>query len=367
MLRQRDRELDAPLLGRTAAVVRDRRYVPDGDDPKPHRCERLNGRFASAARPLHPDVDPPQSEIHGFAAAVLRRHRGRERSGLLRALEARLPRGAPRQRVAAHIGDGDQQVVEGRGDVGDALGVHYLLGALGAGRLRWSWGSHLLLGHFLLAGDGAPGTLLGPRIGMGPLAPARQPPPMPDSPVAPDIHQPLDVHGHLGPERALDLNRSFDHLPQPRHLSIGEVAHARVRIPPGFAENPAAGGATDTKDVGEGDLHPLLAREIDAGDTCHDQPCRCLCLGLRLQMMRTTPCLLMTLQCSQIGLTLERTFTCFSRPGLGLAWQYRSAPKPTQAKYRQVIAWATTYRQVLAGGYPTTLNSTRLHPPRVFR
>src|SRR5450830_360738 len=39
------------------------------------------------------------------------------------------------------------------------------------------------------------------------------------------------------------------------------------------------------------------------------QPCRCLCLGLRLQMMRTTPWRLITLQCSQIGLTLLRTFT----------------------------------------------------------
>src|SRR6476646_565603 len=38
-------------------------------------------------------------------------------------------------------------------------------------------------------------------------------------------------------------------------------------------------------------------------------PCRCLCFGFRLQMMRTTPWRLITLQCSQIGLTLLRTFT----------------------------------------------------------
>src|SRR3989442_8183985 len=37
-------------------------------------------------------------------------------------------------------------------------------------------------------------------------------------------------------------------------------------------------------------------------------PCRCLCLGLRLQMTRITPRRLITLQCSQIGLTLVRTF-----------------------------------------------------------
>src|SRR5215218_10510008 len=39
------------------------------------------------------------------------------------------------------------------------------------------------------------------------------------------------------------------------------------------------------------------------------QPWRCLCLGLRLQMMRVTPLRLTTLQCSQIGFTLLRTFT----------------------------------------------------------
>jgi len=38
-------------------------------------------------------------------------------------------------------------------------------------------------------------------------------------------------------------------------------------------------------------------------------PCRCLCLGLRLQITRITPRRLITLQCSQIGLTLVRTFT----------------------------------------------------------
>jgi len=37
-------------------------------------------------------------------------------------------------------------------------------------------------------------------------------------------------------------------------------------------------------------------------------PCRCLCLALRLQITRSTPRRLITLQCSQIGLTLVRTF-----------------------------------------------------------
>src|SRR5438874_8955418 len=37
-------------------------------------------------------------------------------------------------------------------------------------------------------------------------------------------------------------------------------------------------------------------------------PCRCLCLALRLQITRITPRRLITRQCSQIGLTLVRTF-----------------------------------------------------------
>ena len=40
----------------------------------------------------------------------------------------------------------------------------------------------------------------------------------------------------------------------------------------------------------EGDLHPLLAGDVDAGDACHRSayPCRCLCLGL-VQMTITVP------------------------------------------------------------------------------
>src|ERR1044071_9096709 len=37
-------------------------------------------------------------------------------------------------------------------------------------------------------------------------------------------------------------------------------------------------------------------------------PCRCLFLALRLQITRITPRRLITRQCSQIGLTLVRTF-----------------------------------------------------------
>src|SRR3954452_21012457 len=173
----------------------------------------------------------------------------------------------------------------------------------------------LLLRHFLLAGDGPPRTLLGPCIGMGALAPDRQTPPVSNAPVAPDVHQALDIHGDFGAKRAFDLDRALDHLAKPGNLIVRQIADPGVRVDPGLAQDAAAGGTADAKDVGQRDLNALLARKVYACDTRHDQPCRCLCLGLRLQMMRTTPCRLMTLQCSQIGLTLERTFTRISGPG----------------------------------------------------
>ena len=40
--------------------MRDGRDVPDADDAEPDGGERLDGRLAAAARPLHPDVHPPE-------------------------------------------------------------------------------------------------------------------------------------------------------------------------------------------------------------------------------------------------------------------------------------------------------------------
>jgi len=80
-------------------------------------------------------------------------------------------------------------------------------------------------------------------------------------------------------------------------------------LTPVDSRNASRRRAADAEDVRKADLDLLLTREIHASNTRHYQPCFCLCFGLRLQMMRVTPCLLMTLQCSQIGLTLLRTFT----------------------------------------------------------
>src|SRR5262245_52893134 len=68
---------DAPLLGRAAAVVRNRRHVGDRRDLEPAGVQRADGGFASWAGPAHADLDGPQSVfLRGDARLLGRDLRG---------------------------------------------------------------------------------------------------------------------------------------------------------------------------------------------------------------------------------------------------------------------------------------------------
>src|SRR5213594_2813568 len=190
--------------------------------------------------------------------------------------------GAPRDGVALHVGDRDERVVERRRDVSDALGLDDLLGALRASpcRLRLC---HLLFEHGLfLARYGAPRPLLGARVGVGALAAHRQSLAVPRPAVRPDVHQSLDVHRHLGPQRALDLVVPLNHLPQACHLGVAQVAHSRVRTDPRLGENLLRVRGSDAEDIRKGVLDFLVARQIHARNTCHSLPLPLLVLGAAL-------------------------------------------------------------------------------------
>ena len=66
-------------------------------------------------------------------------------------------------------------------------------------------------------------------------------------------------------------------------------------------------------------------------------PWRCLCLGLRLQITRTTPRRRTILQCSQIGLTLLRTFIFSTLTNVcGRAWNNSGTTDHSQGMARAV-------------------------------
>jgi len=85
----------------------------------------------------------------------------------------------------------------------------------------------------------------------------------------PDLDQALDVERHFTAKVTLHLERAIDHLAKPVDLVFGEVPDTGVRVDIGLLEDLLAGTQPDPKDVCKGNLNALLARNIDARNSCH--------------------------------------------------------------------------------------------------
>ncbi len=97
-----------------------------------------------------------------------------------------------------------------------------------------------LLGHLLLARDGATRSLLRARIRVRPLPANRQPAPMADPAIRSDVHQALDVHRDFRPQRAFDAMILLDRLTKAVHVAVGQIANAEVAADAGLLENRRA-------------------------------------------------------------------------------------------------------------------------------
>src|SRR5690606_25483612 len=121
----------------------------------------------------------------------------------------------------------------------------------------------------LFTGDRLGRTLTGTRIGVGALAPHRQPLAVPQATIAAQIHQPLDVHCTIAAQVALSHTVAIDGLATTRSLV------ARQLVVPPVIRNADAGadflrlGRRDPTDVGQRGGDALTGRDIDASDTCH--------------------------------------------------------------------------------------------------
>src|SRR5262245_66660687 len=63
--------LDPPLLGRTTAVVRNRRHVADRTDLQSSARECLNRRLSAGSRPLHLHMHALHSEVQRLARRLV--------------------------------------------------------------------------------------------------------------------------------------------------------------------------------------------------------------------------------------------------------------------------------------------------------
>src|SRR5262245_51642392 len=119
------------------------------------------------------------------------------------------------------------------------------------------------------------------RVRLGSLAADREVPAMAEAPVRADLLESLDVQRDLAAQVALDLEAPIDELAEAVHLVLGQVADAGVAVHVRLDEDLRGGREPDAVDVGQGDLHPLLAGDVDAGDACHRSlPLSLLVLGV---------------------------------------------------------------------------------------
>src|SRR6478736_8790953 len=268
---------DAAALGRTAAVVGLRRHVLERADLEAGGRERADRGLAARARALDEDVDLLDTVLLRLAGSGLRGHAGGVRRRLARALEAHAARRRPADDGARRVGDRDDRVVERRLDVG--LAQRDVLLLLAARLARGGLGlCHVLallnpggraLARLLLAGDGALRTLAGTRVRLRALPAHREAAAVAQALVGTDLDLAADVGGDLATEVALHLVVAFDVVAESDELVVGEVLDADVLVDLRRREDLVRAGTAHAVDVREGDHHALVARDVNAGKTCH--------------------------------------------------------------------------------------------------
>ena len=133
---------------------------------------------------------------------------------------------------------------------------------------------------------------------------------MTETAIRAEVHQALDVHRDFLAKVTFDLVGGLENVADLGDLGVRDVVGALGAVDLCFLEDLHRTKTADAEDVGESDVHALVAREVDAGNTSHgdspnelaDQPWRCLCRGFS-QMTRMIPLRRTTLHLSQIFLT----------------------------------------------------------------
>src|SRR5690606_27381322 len=122
----------------------------------------------------------------------------------------------------------------------------------------------LLLADLLLAGHGLLLALAGARVGLRALTVHGKPAAVPDALVGPDLDLAADVRLDLAAKVALDLVVRVDPVAELHQLLVAQLVDAQIRVDAGPCEGLLRPGPADAENVGESDLHALLAREVDA-------------------------------------------------------------------------------------------------------
>src|SRR6266571_1246461 len=193
---------DPAPLGRPAAIVRDRGDVLDRADLQASGLQGPDRGLAARARTLDEHVNLAHAVLHRPAGGRLGGHLRGEGRRLPRALETDLARRSPGDHAARWVGNGHDRVVEGALDVG--VPVRDVL------------------------------SFLAPDVGLD-----------------------------LAAQVTLDLVVRLDPVPELDDFLVGHLMNAPVTADPRRAQGLERPGTADAVDIGQGDLKPLLPRQVD--------------------------------------------------------------------------------------------------------
>src|SRR5262245_38527720 len=115
-------------------------------------------------------------------------------------------------------------------------------------------------------------ALAGPGVRVRPLSAHREAPAVPDALVRADLDLALDVLRHVAAEVTFDLVFLVDPLADADDLFLGQVAHLPPAVQAGAGDRRLRARLANTVDVLDGDVHALVAWQVDAGDACHERP-----------------------------------------------------------------------------------------------
>jgi hypothetical protein len=110
----------------------------------------------------------------------------------------------------------------------------------------------------------AAGTLASSGIGVGPLPSNGQSTPMPEPPIAADLHEPLDVHGHRFSQVALDHSVPLNDVTDAHRLFLGEIFHLGMNINAGLIANLLSPASANPENIRQADLNSFVQRQIHA-------------------------------------------------------------------------------------------------------
>jgi len=93
---------------------------------------------------------------------------------------------------------------------------------------------------------------------------------MPESAIRANFDEPLDVHRNVFAQIALDATFALDDLADAVDLFFVQVLYLLPRLDVRRLQNSSSARIANSVNVSERDIRVLVARKIDACNTCHD-------------------------------------------------------------------------------------------------